>query len=200
MVRSSKRKKIADSSEEIGYRVALQRLARNNLSLIIESLSEVILDLSRANEFSVPERKEALCGVLALALRGLDDLSKEPLTAKPRALWQNRNRSHLISPFSFLKQNYSNEIAEGSLTKFAVRQSDFALYRALLNPYWKAREPKDNVFSRLPSKKTIDDKALQSLPKNMTRAAIIKTLPREIREMFRILHVAEMRRHRSKKA
>jgi hypothetical protein len=199
MIRSGRQKNPPDSNEEIGYRLALRRLANSNLSLIAEILSEIVADVSRAPDFSVPERREVLFRLFAQTLKCLSDLNKDASVA-PKELWKNRDRSRSISPLAFLKQHYSEEIAAGLLTKSAVRRSDFSLYRALLNPSWAKDRPKDNIFSKLPSKKTTDDKALNSLPEGITRAAIIRTLPPEIREMFRILHVAEMRRHRSKKA
>jgi hypothetical protein len=183
-------------SRDSDYQSALEKLKSTNLGATLDVLENSILNISRADEFSLEERSDALRRLLGAILRSAKYLTP---TIEKKPLWKNRTPWKEQTPFDFLAQTYFEEIASGSLTKSDVRKSDFSLYKALASPHWKAKAKAENTFSKLPTKQKSDDHAVAVLPDGITRNEIIKLLPAEFREMFRLLHVAEMRRHRALK-
>ena len=178
------------------FESALQKLKSTNLEVILNVLETSILDISRTDEFTIQDRQNALTRLLGVVLAAARQV-KPKITKKP--LWKDRPLWKEQTPFDFLSEAYSDEIASGSLTKSDLRARDFPLYQALSSTHWKAKVKASNSFSRLPTKRQSHDDAVALLPVGITRSEIINLLPREFQELFRLVHVAEMRRHRTSK-
>jgi len=189
----SKEVKIGESEE---YVRSIQRLATSNLNLLTDVISKLVSDFSKTPAYSVEDRRKALSRLLIAILQSVESLSASP-SAKPQ--WNLRDRTQKITPLRFLEIHYSEEIAAGTLVKSSIRKSDYSLYKALSNPHWMSSEKPENLFSNLPSKKKSNDVALKTIPTGVTRGGIVKLFPPEIRELFRLLSVAETRRRRSLK-
>jgi hypothetical protein len=179
-------------SSDDQFRDSLQRLRVTNLEAVVGILESVILDISQAGDLSDHERKNALRRLLETTLRAASSIP----VAKTKPLWKDRDLVKNQTPFDFLAETYAEEIAGHSLSKSDVRRIDYSLYKALASPHWKAKVASQNVFTQLPSKKLSNDAALALLPEGITRGDIIKLLPPEFRELFRLLHLIEVRRHR----
>jgi hypothetical protein len=177
------------------YLEALGRLQGSNLRLLIELLGKLIEDFSQAEEFSFHEKRGALTRLLITILR-CSNTMRPDLSTKPK--WNSRNRASHITPREFLRMHYDKEISENSLSRGALRSSDYPLYKALSNPHWIAKESAENPFATA-SKETPFEGAASVAETKLARNAVLSLLPPELRTLLRQLHATEMRLHRSSK-
>jgi hypothetical protein len=177
------------------HRSVVRELGGIGLAGALDGIENVILEISKTSEYSFEEKQGALGRLLKTVFQAAKYL-QPPVVNRP--LWKNRAPSSSQSPFDFLAETYSEEIAAGTLAKSDVRERYFSLYKALANPHWKAKAPTNNSFSMLPSKRKSYD-TTSFIPDGVTRNDVISLLPMEFQEMLRHLHAAEMRRYRASK-